>query len=254
MAIWKRVAIGILGALVCSLLGGFLGIVGMASLAFLIALANPQDPSRGSLATVVVATAPVGFIFGMLVGPFIANGLVTDKPVQVPKVVTGTEYKLRPGVVTFWIVNFSIVLALIVGLGLIMLQREYRFNKITAHADMEFQFTVVDSETGSPIPFATILARKDPAAAFGDALAPEFSLSADAKGYASRLVPKCKYHSRHGPFVDTSVIELPDWRFEAVAPGYPVLPLENPGHAYNTLPSYPPLKVVIEIALKKGGL
>ena len=78
-----------------TVLGGAAGI-GVAMAAGVIsARLNPQDPSAGSVAIMVVATFPLGVLFGVIVSVFAAKALLKKPPEPRGFEVTSTSGRRR---------------------------------------------------------------------------------------------------------------------------------------------------------------
>ena len=62
----------VLGAIVGAFVGAILGVLAAFCLGVFSAWVNPEDPSAGSMAIMVIATGPLGFCIGIPVGAAVA--------------------------------------------------------------------------------------------------------------------------------------------------------------------------------------
>jgi hypothetical protein len=87
------------------------------------------------------------------------------------------------------------------------------------HCDIDIGFVVVDANTGSPIPNATIHIRADGHGFCKDREPSVFMLDCDANGYASQM-DKCMCFGTSRLFSNSFGMHLPHWWYSASAPGF----------------------------------
>jgi hypothetical protein len=120
--------------------------------------------------------------------------------------------------------------------------------------DLEVEFVVRDTATGEPVPGATLQVHSE-GGLCAERERQDFSLVADPAGRVKRLCRNCLCFGTRGWNIDTYVVHLPWWFYQAKAPGYrpsALLQLDVPEYVRQVQRGRPFARLVVRVPLERS--